>query len=80
MDAKPLTVEQAIAMLPKTKKIHTFVSASFGLLGADMSRKELVERIKTAKRRATSGPNATAMGHGLCISDKTTGSMFVATK
>lgn len=74
-----LSAEDAIAMLPDGDYVHTFRSGSFMLVGADHSRTDLIETIKTASVRELAGEVATSMRHGLAVKDRT-GWLFVATR
>jgi hypothetical protein len=62
-----LTFEQAVAMLPDGEWIHTFSNAAgFVLVGADWSREDVIEAIRT-KGAEKSGPMATGTNHGICL-------------
>ena len=63
-----LTPEQAEAMLPDEPYIHTFRQAGMVLIGADWSRKSILDAIQK-HRCELAGPAATAMNHGLVIFD-----------
>lgn len=43
---KFITVDEAINLLPEGDYIHTFFNMPFGLLGADWSREDVIERLK----------------------------------
>ena len=65
---QPLTLDEAVAMLPEGDDIHTFRGAGGFMLGADWSRREVIA-VMAECGPALSGPMATAMGHGLVIHD-----------
>lgn len=44
-----ITKKQAIGLLPKGKQVHTFVNPNGMLIGADWSKKELIEKINNSK-------------------------------
>jgi hypothetical protein len=66
-ERKFMDAEEAIALLPDGDEVHTFRSASFGLIGADWERAALVEAIREAKVAEVTGPAAQGMKHGLAI-------------
>jgi hypothetical protein len=74
-----LTPEQAIAMLPDTKYIHTFYSVGLGLIGADHSRESLLEKIKTCKLEI-GGKSCKSMNHGLVLWETDNTPLFVECK
>ena len=59
-----LNYDDAVAMLPDEDTVHTFVNAPFGLLGADWSREDILELLKSGKPEL-SGKMATNMDHGI---------------
>jgi len=72
-DAVVLTYEEAVALLPEGKEIHTFVNPAGILVGADWTRKEILKALKKHKVVVT-GSQAQAMKHGMAFWD---GSMHV---
>ena len=65
-----ISFEQAIKMLPDKEFIHTFRSVGPVLLGADHDRVSLIETMKKFQDKIElSGKNATAMGHGIILTD-----------
>jgi len=62
-----LTEEQAIDLLPEGNEIHTFYNAAFGLIGADWSRDELLDKIRRVDYREITGNQARGMKHGLAL-------------
>lgn len=75
---EPVSLETAVAMLPDGDTIHTFRSGPGLLLGADMSRAQIVEAMK-AHGVELSGHTATSMCHGLALRDEH-GWLFIATR
>lgn len=81
-----LSYEEAVAMLPDKKDIHTFVQGGMALMGADWDRKSILELLKTG-RPELSGEMATSMGHGMVAfrkvdieNDTKSDPIFIATK
>jgi hypothetical protein len=62
-----LTKQQAIALIGKRKLIHTFRSGTNVLMGADHTRKSLLEDIKNSDLIEIGGAACKKMGHGLVI-------------
>lgn len=73
-----LTIEQAVGMLPEGEYVHTFRNPNGILIGGDWKRDELVETFNKFGV-GLSGPQATAMKHGLVVKDDR-GFLFVETK
>lgn len=67
MIAGEITKEQALYLLPDTEEIHVHRNTSFGLLGADWERDEILELIENADHVTRSGEIASSMNHGLVI-------------
>lgn len=61
-----LTSEQAISMLPDGDDIHTIMQSGPAFLGADWSRKKIIEQIKSS-RCELGGERCRSAGHGLCV-------------
>lgn len=72
-----LTKEQAIKLLGKRNEIHTFRSGRGILIGADHSRKSLLESIEKSKLIEIGGEACRRMGHGLVIWTSETDPLFV---
>ena len=62
-----LTAAEAISILPDGDYVHTTYQTGFVFVGADWSRKEIVEKIMNSDKREITGPHARAMGHGLAL-------------
>ena len=41
-----LTVEEVISVLKDQENVHTFINAGLGLIGADWSKEELIEKVQ----------------------------------
>ncbi len=62
-----LNYDEAVSLLPNSEDIHTFYNASFGLLGADWSREEILNKLKeTDIVIELTGEQAKSMKHGMC--------------
>lgn len=66
-----LTVEQAISILPEGEYVHTFYNPDFGLVGADIKRDELIDKLRKSDYIELTGEQAKSMKHGLCAYNKT---------
>lgn len=77
-DRVPLSVADAVSMLPDGERIHTFRSGGRVLVGADWPRAELVAAIEEHGAEL-SGEMATAMQHGICLFDHV-GWLFIETR
>lgn len=64
---KFISAEEAIDLLPKGECIHTFYNESFGLIGADWDRDDLIEKIKTSDKIELTGETARSMNHGIAV-------------
>ncbi|MBR6987526.1 MAG: hypothetical protein IKH82_05600 [Clostridiales bacterium] len=62
---KFITVDEAINLLPEGDYIHTFFNMPFGLLGADWSREDVIDTLKTSDKIELTGEQARGLGHGL---------------
>ena len=66
-----ITADEAINLLPDKDEIHTFYQVSFGLLGADWSRSEVIDHLKTSGMVIEiTGSQARNMGHGIAAYPK----------
>ena len=77
----PVTLEQAVAMLPEGEYIHTFIQAvgpGLMLIGANMKRETILKHF-AEDGVELSGKMATAMKHGLAYFDGDK-PVFVATR
>ena len=70
MSKRFITYEEAVALLPDTEMVHTFINASFGLMGADWSREEILEKLKKSDIIEMTGKMARKSGHGICAYNK----------
>ena len=67
-----ITKEQALSILPAGDYVHTFLNNNFGLIGADWTKKEIVEKIENSDILELTGESAMSMGHGLAAYNKDT--------
>ena len=75
-----LTLDEASAMLPDGKEVHTFRSAVPAIIGCNISRNSLLKIMKEWEGSLElAGDQATAMGHGLVLTDDQ-GPMFIETQ
>lgn len=65
-----VTAEQAISVLPDGDAVHTFYNAVFGLVGADWSRDDILDKLRSSDIIELTGPGARGMGHGICAYNK----------
>ena len=65
-----LTVEEVISVLKNQENVHTFINAGFGLIGADWSKEELIEKLEIAEDIQVGGEQCRAMSHGIVIFPK----------
>lgn len=69
---KHLTKEEAMSVLPQGESIHTFYNPGFGLVGADWSREDIIDKIQKSDIIELTGPQARGLSHGICAYDKDT--------
>ena len=67
MKRRYITSEQAESLLPKGNNIHTFYNMPFGLIGADWSREDIIDKLNTADKIEITGETARNMNHGLAV-------------
>lgn len=65
-----ISPEQAISVLPDGDSVHTFYNPGFGLVGADWSKEEIVDKLRNSDRIELTGPMVRNMGHGICAYSK----------
>lgn len=66
-----LNYDEAVSLLPNGDNIHTFYNASFGLMGADWSREEILKKLKEADIVIElTGEQSKSMKHGMCAYNK----------
>lgn len=65
-----LTADEAISVLPEKEDIHTFINVAFNLVGADISRCDLEDRLMKADFIEVCGEQARSLGHGICFYNK----------
>ena len=69
-EIRHLTVEEALYCVGDKEQIHTFINAPFGLIGADWSRENLIEKLENAQDIQIGGEACRNMGHGIVLSHK----------
>lgn len=69
---KYITFDEAVSLLPNEEEIHTFYNTSFGLLGADWRRAEIIDKLQKSEIIELTGETARSMGHGMCAYNKDT--------
>lgn len=74
-----ITPEQAISILPDGEFIHTFYNPGFGLIGADWSKADIIEKLRNSYIIELAGPTARCIGHGMCAYGKNAEILFVET-
>lgn len=62
-----ITSEQAQALLPDREIVHTFYNMPFGLLGADWSKEDIIEKLNKSDKIEIAGECARNMDHGLAV-------------
>ena len=63
-----LTYDEAISVLPNSDSIHTFYNEPFGLIGADWSREDILNKFKESNVVIElTGEQARNMKHGICV-------------
>ena len=67
-----ITSEQAISILPGGDSIQTFYNPGFGLVGADWSRADIIDKLRSSDIIELAGKVAQRMGHGMCVYGKDT--------
>ena len=67
-----ITIEQAISVLPDGDAVHTLYNPGFGLVGADWSKEDIMDKLRRSDIIELTGPAARGMGHGMCVYNKDT--------
>lgn len=67
-----ITYEEAVSLLPDGDYVHTFYNGLFGLLGADWSREEILDKLRKSEVIELTESQARAMKHGMCAYNKDT--------
>ena len=67
-----ITKDEAVFVLPDSDTIHTFYNPGFGLVGADWSRQDIIDKIQKSDIIELTGDIARGMGHGICVYSKDT--------
>ena len=66
MSKKYITYEEAVSLLPDGEYVHTFYNAGVGLIGADWSKEEILDKLRKSDVIELTGNQARSMGHGMC--------------
>lgn len=72
MSKRYITYEEAVSLLPDGESVHTFYNASFGLIGADWSRDNILDKLRNSEIIELTGSQARSMKHGMCAYNKDT--------
>jgi hypothetical protein len=65
-EIKPLSYDEAVALLPDGERIHTFLDGGLALIGADWDRPAILALLREAGPEIeVTGPAAQSMGHGM---------------
>jgi len=65
-----ITTEQAISVLPDGDTVHTFYNLGFGLVGADWSKEDIRDKLRSSDIIELTEPAARGMNHGICAYSK----------
>ena len=72
MSKHHLTYDEAVSLLPDGDVVHTFYNNAFGLIGADWSREDILQKLRSSEIIELTGGVARGMGHGMCAYNKDT--------
>ena len=72
MSKKYITYEEAVSLLPDGEYVHTFYNNAFGLVGADWSKEEILDKLRKSEIIELTGNLARSMNHGMCAYNKDT--------
>lgn len=72
MSKRYITYEETVSLLPDGEYVHTFYNTSFGLVGADWSREEILDKLQKSEILELTGEQARGIGHGMCVYNKDT--------
>lgn len=67
---KIITADEAISLLPDNDNIHTFYNLPIGLVGADWSKEDIIDKLKKVDTIELTGETARRMNHGLAAYNK----------
>lgn len=71
MSRRYISYEEAISLLPDGETVHTFINSSFGLMGADWNKEDILDKLKKSDIIEMTGKMARGTGHGICAYSKT---------
>ena len=72
MNKRFITYEEAVSLLPDGEYVHTFYNNAFGLVGADWSKDEILDKLRKSEIIELTGNQARSMNHGMCAYNKYT--------
>lgn len=72
MSKRYITYEEAVNLLPDGEYVHTFYNNALGLVGADWSKDEILDKLRNSEIIELTGSQARAMKHGMCAYNKDT--------
>ena len=65
-----ITAEEAISLLPESNDVHIICQIGMSFVGADWSKKEIIDKITKSDIRELTGPHSRSMNHGLVVYDE----------
>lgn len=48
MSKRYISYDEAVSLLPDGETVHTFINSSFGLMGADWNKTDILDKLKKA--------------------------------
>lgn len=70
MHKRYITYDEAVSILPDGEYVHTFINGGFGLMGADWSKEEILDKMNRSEVIELTGKQARSMNHGMCAYNK----------
>lgn len=71
MSRRYISYDEAVSLLPDSETVHTFINESFGLIGADWNRADILDKLKKSDIIEIAGKMARGTRHGICAYNKT---------
>lgn len=65
MSRRYITYEEAVSLLPDGETVHTFINAAFGLMGADWSKEDILDKLNKSDVIEITGKMARGTSHGI---------------
>lgn len=65
-----ITIDQSISVLPDGDSVHTFYDTGFGLIGADWSKADIMDKLRGSDIIELTGPGLRDVSHGICAYNK----------